>query len=274
MAVIVIGMHTASIIRGRTRAASMLPAEHILLLTGTAFASFISLRYGMFFMLAAIPVVTVYLSRRFQGGVPAVFRGAGIAVLAAMLLILSFGSPIFDASRSTRPDESALPARAAEFIKEKSLPANIFNDIDWGGYLIWKLYPGYRMFSDTRTLNLEIYRQYLSILNANERMFFGIPEWRALIDMYSVNTIVHSAVNPYSGEVYPLILKLLMDDTWHLVYTDGTAAILVRKMPQGLKEYPKDSLLEEIRQETLRGLKRSPGHPGFLRTLSMLGQTQ
>jgi hypothetical protein len=274
MSLIVIGMHIASLIRGKTKTASVLPAEHILLLAGTALASLSSLRYGMFFMLAAIPIVTAYLCRRFQPGVPAVFRRAGIAVLAVMLLILFFGSPLFDKSRAIRPDGPSLPVRAAEFIKEKSLPANIFNDIAWGGYLMWELYPEYRMFSDTRTLNLEIYRQYLSILNANERMFFGVPEWKALIDMYSVSTIVHGAVNPYSGEVYPLMLKLLMDDTWHLVYADGTAAILVRKMPHGLMEYPKERLLEEIRREVLRGLERSPGHPGFLRTLSMLGQTR
>ena len=280
VSVIIIGMHAASMIQKKGKGGAdpnqtysyVLPPEHVLLLGGTISASLTSLRYGMFFMLVGVPVITLYLSRRLGPRIPQGLRRIGIAIAGVLLLVLFLRSPLFGRSRGILLNETVLPVSAAEFIKQKSLPANIYNDINWGGYLIWKLYPGYRMFSDTRTLNLEIYRQYLSILNAHKRMFFGIPEWRALLDMYRINTIVHSTVNPYSGEIYPLMRELLRDDTWHLVYADGVAAILVREMPPALRELPKELLLEEMRRERMRRMERFPNRPAFLRTLSLLGQ--
>jgi hypothetical protein len=254
----------------RRKERSVLPAEHFLLLGGTAFVSVGSLRYGMFFMLVAVPILTVYLSRRFSLGVPEGFRRSALAALLILLLALTWSAPVFSGGLEPLRRPVNTPAKAAEFIRRSALPPNIYNDIEWGGYLLWELYPQYKVFSDTRTLNVEVYRQYLSILNAQERMFFGVPEWRALLDMYSVNTIVHSTINPYSGEIYPLMLKLAVDETWHLVYADGMAAVFVRKMSPGVRELPKGLLVEEMRQELLHGLQRAPGHPGFLRTLSLL----
>lgn len=250
--------------------ADTLPPEHIILLIGTSLASLSSLRYGMFFMIVAIPIITVYLSRRVRLSIPAGFKKGIIIALSAILFILFFRSPLFEQSRDKLIEPTFVPVNATEFIKQRAPQSNIYNDINWGGYLIWKLYPDYKVFSDTRTLNLEIYRQYLSILNANETMYLGIPEWKALLDMYSINTVVHSTVNPYSGEIFPLMLKLMKDDSWHLVYIDGVAAILVRKMSPNFFEFPKDYLLREMYWEVTRGLERFPNHPGFLKTLNRL----
>ncbi len=262
--------------RGRSgRALSFLPFEHLILLIGTAVASLSSMRYSMFFMIVAVPIVTVYLSRRFgsdshkpsavitppspplnlRGGLEGLrrrmksYETLTVIILSIILLVLSLRSPLFTQSRKDLIDSSVLPVRAVEFLKEKSLPPNIFNDINWGGYMMWELYPKYQVFSDTRALNLEIYRQYLSILHANETMHLGVPEWKALLDMYGINTIIHSTVNPYSGEVWPLMSKLFKDPEWHLVYIDGITAILVRNAQPGLPELPKSELLKQVRLE-------------------------
>ncbi|HWR58208.1 MAG TPA: hypothetical protein VN328_04895 [Thermodesulfovibrionales bacterium] len=248
-----------------------LPLEHLLLLIGTAIASLSSVRYAMFFMIVAVPIVTVYLTGRFRlwkEWLP--FERIAIVILSLVLLLLSFRSSLFMQPRGDLVDAAAFPANAVEFMQRGSLQPRIFNDINWGGYLIWKLYPGYQVFSDTRALNLEIYRQYLSILRANKTKYGGKPEWKALLDMYSINTIIHSTVNPHSGEIWPLMLELLRDGGWHLIYADGMAAILARKMPPGFSELPKGVLIEQIRQEVLGGLSRFPGHPGFSKTLDML----
>ena len=228
-----------------------LPFEHFILLIGTAIAALSSMRYAMFFMIVAVPIVAVYLNKAWRG-LSGAKRGRRIGtviiiILSLILLFFSVRSPLFTQSRKDLIDSSALPVKAVEFLEKKSLPSNIFNDIDWGGYLIWKLYPQYQVFIDTRTLNLEIYRQYLSVLRANETMYFGVPEWRALLDMYGINTIIHSTANPYSGEIWPLMLKLLNESDWHLVYDDSVSVILTRKTRADLPELPKDRLLTETR---------------------------
>ena len=55
----------------------------------------------------------------------------------------------------------ALPVRAVDFIAEKSLPEPLFNPYEWGGYLIWRLYPDYQVFIDSRTLDDGAYADYL-----------------------------------------------------------------------------------------------------------------
>jgi hypothetical protein len=265
LAVIIINL--LSLLRKR---ADTLPTEHVVLLVGTSIASLHSLRYEMFFMIVAIPIITIYFSRRFVFNSPALFKKWIIIASAAILIILSLRAPLFKQKWNNLIVPSGVPVKAVEFIKQISPKANIYNDVNWGGYIIWNLYPNYKVFSDTRTLNLEIYRQYLSILNANETSYFGIPEWKALLDMYSINTIIHSTVNPYSGEIYPLMLRLLKDDKWHLVYFDGIAVILVKEMSGNLVVFPKEQMIKEIYWESIRGIKRFPNHPGFLKTINML----
>ena len=273
--VVIIAVHVRALLpaaRSHARDADpfSLPFEHLVLLSGTLVASIRSVRYGMFFMIVAVPVVTQFLSRRISLPLSGGIKKGLFAGIAAVLFLFFLRSPFLEEARGPLIDQIVIPVNAAEFIRQRTPEPNLYNDINWGGYLTWRLYPGYRVFSDTRTLNPEIYRQYLSILTANERTFFGKPEWKALLDTYSVRTIVHSAVNPYSGEVYPLMGELLKDEMWHLVYFDGVAAILTKDLSPGLAAFPKELLLQEIRLEALRGLGRNPNHPGFLKTLGMV----
>jgi hypothetical protein len=44
-----------------------------------------------------------------------------------------------------------IPLEAFDYIEEKELPGPIFNSYNWGGYLIWRLYPNYLSYVDGRT---------------------------------------------------------------------------------------------------------------------------
>lgn len=248
---------------------ALLQAEHILLLAGTSIAAYSSARYGYFFMIVAVPVLAEWLTSvlpmRPVRSAPLVF----LPVVAC----LAYFSPMVSTLRSgDLIDGAAVPVQAVEFIKAKALPPKIFNDIVIGGYMIWRLYPDYQVFSDTRTLNPEIYRQYMSILGGNTTTYFGVPEWKALLDMYGIRTVIHGTVNPYSGDIYPLMLNLFRDDAWHLVYRDGVVAIMTKDLNPGLSELPKNMLLQQMHWEIDRGLKQSPAHRGFLRSRDMLSR--
>lgn len=47
------------------------------------------------------------------------------------------------------------PERAAIFLLQNHIEANMFNQFNTGSYLLWKLYPRYRVFTDTRFINLD-----------------------------------------------------------------------------------------------------------------------
>jgi len=249
------------------RKSGILPVEHSLLLIGTSAAALLSMRYGIFFMIIAVPVAALWLSSRIS-------LTAGLYVRTALLMavvLLSCFSPLAAAVKTgVLVDESVIPVRGVEFIRKNSLPSNIYNDISSGGYMAWRLYPEYKTFVDTRVLNPDIYRQYMSILYGNMNSFFGIPEWKALLDNYRIKTIVHGTVNPFTGEIYPLMQILVKDAAWHLVYFDGQIAILTKELPAELPEIPRNMLFQEMRSEIMRGLGRFPGHPGFNRSLIIL----
>jgi len=44
-----------------------------------------------------------------------------------------------------------IPVEAFDYIEENELPGPIFNSYNWGGYLIWRLYPDYLSYVDGRT---------------------------------------------------------------------------------------------------------------------------
>ncbi|MHB8882077.1 MAG: hypothetical protein ACYC69_11280 [Thermodesulfovibrionales bacterium] len=256
-------------IRRVQRKPALLQAEHILLLAGTSVAAYSSARYGYFFMIVAVPVLAQWLTNMLP---IRPFRSAPFVFLP-VVVCLAYASPMVSTLRSgVMIDRAAIPVEAVEFIKAKALPPKIYNDIVIGGYMIWRLYPDYQVFSDTRTLNPEIYRQYMSILGGNTNTFFGVPEWKALLDMYGIRTVIHGTVNPYSGDIYPLMLNLLRDDAWHLVYRDGIVAVMTKDLRPGLAELPKDMLLQQMGWEIERGLRQSPAHQGFLRSRDMLSR--
>ena len=45
----------------------------------------------------------------------------------------------------------AFPTAAVSYVLNHRLPGPLLNHYNWGGYLIWKLYPDYRVYIDGRT---------------------------------------------------------------------------------------------------------------------------
>ena len=57
--------------------------------------------------------------------------------------------------------------------------------------------------------------------------------------------IVHESVNQFSGKISILILKLLADPDWYLVYGDGTALVFVKNVQKFQNIITKISLPKE-----------------------------
>lgn len=116
------------------------------------------------------------------------------------------------------------PVKEVEYVKKHKLPGPIFNDYLIGGYLIWDMYPDYKVFIDprygpywkevgpdyfkfTQNYNPESYKNFtakypfricLLSMRENNLIFFllGTGDWRILFFDKAAIILVHKSVLP------------------------------------------------------------------------------
>jgi hypothetical protein len=151
------------------------------------------------------------------GGRP---RAAGLVVSAlAVLLAIGWVNPLRrlpDLPTAARVADT-FPEGAARFL-ERSRPAGpLFNDYGWGGYLIWRLYPDYRVSIDGRIAvhGPRGFADYLEVAEVR-------PRWRGTLDRLGARLVLVKARSPLA-----VVLKAAGD--WQLLYEDGVAVVLGKR---------------------------------------------
>lgn len=136
-----------------------------------------------------------------------------VLVVVAVAVAARFGTVIMDESIAER---AYFPVDAVNYIQAQNLSGPIFNSYNWGGYLIWRVYPRQRVFIDGRSdlyglTDDAIVRGYLEAYTGGEN-------WRAPLDRYGVKVVL---VEPGA----PIVGKLAQDAAWRQVYEDKQAVI-------------------------------------------------
>lgn len=202
----------------------------IILLVGFTYASLRAARQISIWVLIAAPVLSaalVELVELFPWKIEIRFNehpslriqilNAVILVLVALAVLLRLTNTTLDQPRAER---DLFPVAAVEWLKREKPRGPIFNLYDWGGYLIWKLYPNERVFIDGRSdlyglTGDKVVSEYLGTLN-------GSPQWREPLDKYDVQLVL---IRPGSA----LATLLNEDANWEKLYSDETAIIFGRK---------------------------------------------
>jgi hypothetical protein len=109
------------------------------------------------------------------------------------------------------------PAAAAAFLNRERPPGPILNHYNWGGYLIWKLYPQYRVFIDGRA---DVYGD--AFMEDFGACYYLTNDWRKSLQTWGIRTLV---LPPDA----PLITALQAGSEWKQIYTDSEAVILTRR---------------------------------------------
>jgi len=115
-----------------------------------------------------------------------------------------------------RVEQDSLPYQAVEFIKSNQPAGPMFNSYNWGGYLIFKLWPKYPVYIDGRT---DLYddtfiRRYIDVMVANDG-------WQ--------QTLTEDGINLVVVEQNSTLAKFLrLDSEWAESYRDEMTAIFVR----------------------------------------------
>jgi hypothetical protein len=110
-------------------------------------------------------------------------------------------------------EQAHFPAGAVQFLKMHPADGPVFNHYDWGGYLIWKLYPDAPVFIDGRA---DLYGEHLLKQFADTFQLQG--NWKQTLDQWHVKTVV---VPPDSA----LAEALRREAGWAISYEDRQAAI-------------------------------------------------
>ena len=111
------------------------------------------------------------------------------------------------------------PVKSADFVLENNLTGPIFNTFPWGSYLIWRLGPERRVFTDQRQLEPGRYWEAASSYADAYR--------KELFLKYDIRIAMLPLFLP-SEEMSPLVASLLEDKNWALVFKEDNVGVFIR----------------------------------------------
>ncbi|MGH9963021.1 MAG: hypothetical protein ACREBC_38880, partial [Pyrinomonadaceae bacterium] len=122
--------------------------------------------------------------------------------------------------REIEKANSLLPINAADFIEEAGISGRMFNSYNYGGYLIYRLYPRQKVFIDGRAdvYDDDFLKAYMTILH-------GEPGWEESFDGYGIDYVICHRASP-------LRQLLLLRGDYKLVYDDNKSSVLLKDAPK------------------------------------------
>ena len=137
-----------------------------------------------------------------------------------ILLVLAAVGTVFVANNlRTRTIDSVVssvePVSATDWLLAHHPAKEVFNNYGFGGWLVWKAYPQYRVFIDGRieVYGDQVFGDYLQVEGLSEN-------WQEVLDRHHVRTLV---ITP--GDRLSLVLP---QNGWRLVHSDPVARVYSR----------------------------------------------
>jgi len=134
------------------------------------------------------------------------------AAAASLLIALAY-APHAPAACRAEYDANRYPSKAVDVLRRNQTAENIFTDDEWGGYLIYRLYPENKVFIDGRSdfYGASFNAKYSDVMNVRY-------DWEKNLDAYHVNTILLRPNASLAG-------TLKESRRWRPVYDDGVAIV-------------------------------------------------
>jgi hypothetical protein len=139
----------------------------------------------------------------------------GVVGLAVLVKVADAASPAANDLALRRK----APVEAVDYLAQAQPAGPLFNSYNWGGYLMWRLYPAYPVFVDGRT---DLYAN--DLLSAYVRTAQGAAGYAELLDQYSINLVLVETGSP-------LLARLDQTQAWVLIYADDIATLYQRLRP-------------------------------------------
>ena len=125
--------------------------------------------------------------------------------------------PNLQPGRQAQAISAALPVGATDALQALGRPVRVFNYYDYGGYLVWRLFPGGgRVFIDGRVevYGSQIFSRYLQVS-------YMSSTWPDVIAQAHPDAII-------LPNAHPLVGILRQDTTWQILRRDAVATVFTR----------------------------------------------
>ena len=235
----------------------------VLLFALFGLAGIYAIRNVVFIGLFAPVVIATYFPWKTRPLPAAAEFAIAAAILAIGVVRIAEGKALqFHAQLATRP------AGAADFLLAHHLGGRIYNHLEDGGYLMWRLWPNDLVFVDGRLLNETVYRDY-RLLTYN--IDAGKPPLR-ILDDYGIETIVVNAFEYAAGEPHMLMAALANPNqtVWKLVYKDGVSVVFMRQPPPGVAPLANTEVIPAMAEECAEHIRVVPSEPNCARGMAKL----
>jgi hypothetical protein len=117
-------------------------------------------------------------------------------------------------------DKKKLPVDAVQFMKKEKITGNMFNNDEFGDYIIYAAWPEYKVFFDGRSdmYGVKRMKEYIKVVRIEQG-------WDEVLKKYNINWFIYNANSSLSQ-------FLLERDDWKLIYADKVANIFVKNTPE------------------------------------------
>jgi hypothetical protein len=205
----------------------------------------------------------------------------GVIIMALLVFFIYKSFPTEHPGRLVETDSIYL--RMGEFLDENKINGNMLNQEITGNFIIFKLFPKYKVFTDSRYINMDVFVDGIDIFYAAKESTanrdihyltslheiclkrlggetnedYSKEYWYKLLEKYEIDFIVGRISHPNSGMLYPLFLKLMYDDNWKLIYMDGNAVVMIKdnhRNDEIIRKFPpidKTLLYDQAIRETI-----------------------
>lgn len=193
----------------------------ILLTLVFAYGALRSIRNIPLFVIVVIPVLTEQLESvislrnetRNQGRH---FGSIALVLLFAIALIMSLGY-IRVANDQQKNEAKFFPRAALDWIIANKPEGNMFNSYNWGGYLIWRLYPQYLVYIDGRA---DLYGE--KFINNYMKIHTAKPGWEAELKQRDIQNVLVESDSRLAD-------ALRQNASWQNLFEDQVSVLFSRK---------------------------------------------
>jgi hypothetical protein len=243
----------------------------LILFSVLAYFSFVHVRFIAFFVIFAVPLIGDFLrSIRWKRALEiSIF---GLSIIISVVVAIRYNAIANIKALSAYKEGNFIspiyPDASIRFIKENAPNKRIYNFYDWGGYIIWMLYPEKAVFIDGRQLHENAFILSQAIDNAAiEPSIAGIPYWKAILKSYNIDCVLIPAFRRF-GDVIPLFKVLLNDEEWAPVFYEDNSVVFIKRVPENYRityiySRPREFVLNYMINFVDRIIQQSPYLVGF-----------
>ena len=203
-------------------------ARHLFLLTGLGMVSLFMARNIPLFVIACTPIISELteaslnrlkawkqIEKRFSG-FAGQFRWTIIPLVATSLAVLFFANRYFNKGQSIfQFNSQVFPVQALNWLEENPQKGRMFNEFNWGGYILYREWPKQRVFLDSQS---DFYGE--TLMRDYDQIISMQANWENLLKKYQVDW----ALLPAEWK----LAKELIKQGWEPVYQDQTAIVLIK----------------------------------------------